>query len=147
MNAGPGLLALGRHSRRLGAVLFTAALSFALGGLVTGPASARTAAAAPVAIPDPVAGVSCRLGGVAVELITDVPFSCHPPATGDGMETGAATAVVVPARPVTRPTATVMVAVITRALSRRDRDDAGAAARKEEVRFIPAHPLSPLPLA
>jgi hypothetical protein len=39
----------------------------------------------------------------------------------------------------------VMVAVITRALSRRARDAAGAAAKKKDVRFIPAYPLPPRP--
>ena len=35
-----------------------------------------------------VAGVSCRLGGDAVGLSWDEPFSCQPPATGEGIVPG-----------------------------------------------------------
>src|SRR5215469_4092346 len=35
-----------------------------------------------------VAGVSCRLGGDVVVLTTALPFSCQPPATGEGIVPG-----------------------------------------------------------
>src|SRR5579871_6781717 len=35
-----------------------------------------------------VAGVSCRFAGDAERLSTEEPFSCHPPATGEGIVPG-----------------------------------------------------------
>jgi hypothetical protein len=65
-------------------------------------------------------GVSCRLGGDALVLSTDEPFSCHPPAVGDGMATGAAAAACALTTPVTKPAMTSdVITVIPTALSRR----------------------------
>src|SRR6266568_2553244 len=40
-----------------------------------------------------VAGVNCRLGGVALLFSTDEPFNCQPPDVGEGMLLGAGPAV------------------------------------------------------
>src|SRR5579864_8024733 len=50
------------------------------------------------------AGVSSRLGGDAVALTAEAPFSCHPPDTGEGIVPDAAVALRAP--PLATPNAT-----------------------------------------
>jgi hypothetical protein len=65
VNARRERLASSACPRRVGAVLIAATLSLVIGGLAPGSASARIAAAAPVAIPSPVSG-GWQLNGSAV---------------------------------------------------------------------------------
>jgi hypothetical protein len=68
-----------------------------------------------------VAGVSSRFGGDAVVLSAALPFSCHPPDTGDGIAVVAAAAL---GELATAPMPSDTVAVIRTAPSRRRYRDA-----------------------